>query len=80
MAPAKPSSGWMSHWLRAGFVEHAKGWAEAVGVAVSAFLELEVPDEALREAGSTCRSVPGAGGGAGPQAMPGRGSGPRRCP
>jgi hypothetical protein len=37
--------------LRAGFVEHARGWAEAEGVPVGAFRELKVPDDLLREAG-----------------------------
>lgn len=37
--------------LRDAFVEHAKAWAEAAGIPVSAFRELQVPDEVLREAG-----------------------------
>lgn len=39
--------------IRKGFVEHAKVWAEAqaVPVPLSAFRELKVPDEVLREAG-----------------------------
>jgi hypothetical protein len=37
--------------LREGFVKHAKGWADELGVPLSAFRELKVPDEALREAG-----------------------------
>jgi len=37
--------------VRAGFVEHARTWAEAEAVPVSAFRELGVPDDALREAG-----------------------------
>lgn len=39
--------------LRAGFVAHAKAWAEDQGIPVGAFRELKVPDEALREAGFT---------------------------
>lgn len=37
--------------LRAGFIEHAKSWADAEGVPISAFRELRVSDETLREAG-----------------------------
>jgi hypothetical protein len=37
--------------LRKGFVEHAKAWAEPQGIPVTAFRELQVPDEVLREAG-----------------------------
>jgi hypothetical protein len=37
--------------LREGFVQSAKEWAEAHDVPVSAFRELKVPDEVLREAG-----------------------------
>ena len=37
--------------VRAGFVEHARAWAEAESVPVTAFRELGVPDDALREAG-----------------------------
>ncbi|HEX5367156.1 MAG TPA: hypothetical protein VFW63_10920 [Acidimicrobiales bacterium] len=45
--------------LRAGFVEHAKAWAEEHGIAASAFRELRVPDDVLREAGF---EVPSGGG------------------
>ncbi|HEY8543543.1 MAG TPA: hypothetical protein VIL36_00790 [Acidimicrobiales bacterium] len=37
--------------LRKGFVEHAKAWADEQGIPVSAFRELKVPDDVLREAG-----------------------------
>jgi hypothetical protein len=37
--------------LREGFVTHAKAWAEAQGVPPSAFQDLKVPDEILRDAG-----------------------------
>lgn len=37
--------------LREGFVKHAKEWAEETRVPVSAFRELKVPDDVLREAG-----------------------------
>jgi hypothetical protein len=37
--------------LRAGFVRHARAWAEAEGIAPNAFLELGVPREVLVEAG-----------------------------
>jgi hypothetical protein len=37
--------------IQKGFIEQAKAWAEEVGVPVSAFRELKVPDEVLREAG-----------------------------
>src|SRR6266540_6056206 len=46
--------------IRKGFVEHAKAWAEDTGVPVSAFRQLKVPDEVLREAGF---SVPTKGRG-----------------
>lgn len=54
--------------LREGFVKYAKGWADELGVPLSAFRELKVPDEVLREAGF---DVPparrrGRGGGAAP--------------
>lgn len=45
--------------LRADFVAQAKAWAEAEGIPVSAFRELQVPDDALREAGF---DVPVTGG------------------
>jgi hypothetical protein len=37
--------------LREGFVANARAWAEAQGIPLSAFRELRVPDEVLREAG-----------------------------
>jgi hypothetical protein len=37
--------------LREGFIKHAKGWAEDLTVPLSAFRELRVPDDVLREAG-----------------------------
>jgi hypothetical protein len=37
--------------LRKGFIEHAKAWSEPQGIPVSAFRELQVPDDVLREAG-----------------------------
>ena len=37
--------------VRSAFVEHARAWAEAEAVPVTAFRELGVPDDALREAG-----------------------------
>jgi hypothetical protein len=37
--------------LREGFVKHAKEWAAGQGIPVSAFRELKVPDELLRQAG-----------------------------
>lgn len=37
--------------LRAGFVEHAQTWADAERIPVSAFRELRVPDDVLRQAG-----------------------------
>jgi hypothetical protein len=37
--------------LREGFVKHAKAWAEQQQVPLTAFRELKVPDEVLREAG-----------------------------
>ena len=37
--------------LREGFVTHARAWAEAQGVPLSAFQQLKVPDDVLREAG-----------------------------
>lgn len=44
--------------LREGFVAHAKAWAEAQGVPLSAFQQLRVPDDVLREAGF---SLPASG-------------------
>jgi hypothetical protein len=37
--------------LREGFVKHAKAWADEQQVPLSAFSELRVPDDVLREAG-----------------------------
>jgi hypothetical protein len=37
--------------LRAGFVEHARQWAETNGISVEAFLQLDVPSEVLTDAG-----------------------------
>jgi hypothetical protein len=37
--------------VRSAFVEHARAWAEGEAVPVTAFRELGVPDDALREAG-----------------------------
>lgn len=37
--------------LRKAFVEHARAWAEPQGIPASAFRELQVPDDVLREAG-----------------------------
>lgn len=37
--------------LRAGFVAHAKAWADDQGIPAGAFRELKVPDDVLREAG-----------------------------
>jgi hypothetical protein len=37
--------------LREGFVKHAKPWAAEQGIPVSAFRELKVPDDLLRQAG-----------------------------
>jgi hypothetical protein len=37
--------------LRKGFIEHAKAWAEPQGIPVTAFRELQVPDDVLLEAG-----------------------------
>lgn len=45
--------------LRSAFVAHAKAWAEAEGVPASAFRELRVPDDVLREAGF---DLPAGGG------------------
>ena len=68
--------------LRKGFVEHAKAWAEPQGIPVSAFRELQVPDDVLREAGF---DVPvasrrrGRGGGAGAGSGAGSGDGRQRA-
>jgi hypothetical protein len=37
--------------LREGFVKHAKAWSDEQQIPVSAFTELRVPDDVLREAG-----------------------------
>jgi hypothetical protein len=37
--------------VKAGFVTHAKAWAEDQGIPIGAFKELNVPDDVLREAG-----------------------------
>jgi hypothetical protein len=37
--------------FREGFVQHAKAWATEQGVPTSAFQELKVPDDTLRQAG-----------------------------
>jgi hypothetical protein len=54
--------------LRQGFVEHARTWADEQGIPVSAFRELRVPDDVLRQAGFDVpatgrRRGAGAGGG-----------------
>jgi hypothetical protein len=69
--------------LRKGFVEHARAWAEPQGIPVSAFRELQVPDDVLREAGfevpiSAPRRRRG-GGGAGSGAGSGSGEGRQRA-
>jgi hypothetical protein len=53
--------------IRKGFVEHAKPWAEDAGVPASAFRELKVPDDVLREAGFTLPAGRGRGRSAGGQ-------------
>jgi hypothetical protein len=50
--------------LRKGFVEHARLWADDQGIPVSAFRELKVPDEVLREAGFEVPASRGRGRGA----------------
>lgn len=50
--------------LRKAFVEHAKVWADELFIPLSAFRELKVPDEVLREAGFSV-STKGRGRGAG---------------
>jgi|SRR5688572_20793156 len=47
--------------LRKGFVEHAKGWAEANAIPTAAFRELKVPDAVLREAGFDVPAARGRG-------------------
>jgi hypothetical protein len=51
--------------VRKGFVEHAKAWSEELGVPVSAFQELKVPDDVLREAGFSVPAGRGRGRSAG---------------
>lgn len=57
--------------LRDGFVQHAKDWAAEQGIPVSAFRELKVPDDMLRQAGfelpATRRRGRAASGGEGRQ-------------
>lgn len=72
--------------LRKGFIEHAKAWAEPQGIPVSAFRELQVPDDVLRQAGFEVPVGPrrrgrgrGAGAGAGMGAGPGSGDGRQRA-
>jgi hypothetical protein len=48
--------------LRAGFVAHAKAWAEDQNVPPAAFRELKVPDDVLREAGFNVSSGRKRGG------------------
>jgi hypothetical protein len=50
--------------IRKGFVEHARAWADEAGVPVTAFRELKVPDEVLREAGFELPAARGRGRGA----------------
>jgi hypothetical protein len=47
--------------LREGFVAHAKAWADDQGIPVSAFRELKVPAEVLREAGFAMPATRGRG-------------------
>jgi hypothetical protein len=49
--------------LRKGFIENAKAWAEDTGVPVTAFRELKVPDDVLRDAGFTLPASTGRGRG-----------------
>lgn len=51
--------------LRAGFVAHAKAWADDQGIPATAFRELKVPDDVLREAGFSVPASGGRGRGAG---------------
>ncbi|MGH9211423.1 MAG: hypothetical protein ACRD2C_12190 [Acidimicrobiales bacterium] len=57
--------------LREGFVQHAKRWATEQSIPLSAFRELKVPDDLLREAGfdlpASRRRGRGAGAGDGRQ-------------
>lgn len=50
--------------LREGFVKHAKEWAEGSDVPVTAFRELRVSDDVLRDAGFDVRVAPRRGRGA----------------
>lgn len=47
--------------LRKAFVENAKAWADEAGVPVTAFRELKVPDDVLREAGFNVPASRGRG-------------------
>ena len=47
--------------LRKGFVENAKVWADDQSIQLSAFRELKVPDEVLREAGFSVPAGRGRG-------------------
>lgn len=55
--------------LRQGFVSHAKAWADELGIPLSAFQDMKVPDEVLQEAGfdlpAPGRRGPGRATGAG---------------
>ncbi|HEY8526800.1 MAG TPA: hypothetical protein VIL48_17650 [Acidimicrobiales bacterium] len=75
--------------LRRAFIRHAKAWAEPQGIPVSAFRELRVPDDVLREAGfevpsdrrrgrGRARVGEAGGSGAGAGAGGGSGAGQRR--
>lgn len=59
--------------LRAGFVAHAKAWADAGGVPAAVFQEMGVPADVLADAGFTTRSTRRSRSGSGP----GRPSGAR---
>ena len=52
--------------LREGFINHAKAWADEQQIPPSAFTELRVPDEVLREAGFEMPARGRRGRGAGP--------------
>jgi hypothetical protein len=47
--------------LRKGFVENAKAWAEELSIPLTAFRELKVPDDVLREAGFSVAAGRGRG-------------------
>jgi hypothetical protein len=49
--------------LREGFIKHAKAWSEEVSVPLSAFRELRVSDDVLREAGFDVPATRGRGRG-----------------